>query len=115
MGHSCVYMVNFIRSRFHYEENVVGPDGERYVVRLGRAGVHRWNLGGADHLVLSIVTWVRYLWRRQHDWTVSVWRGRFILGAPVLSETFDGRVPAASRAEQVAAGLADGSFRVGRP
>src|SRR5437870_213658 len=55
------------------EKLVDAPDGKRYLVRVTRAGVHRYApIGGLPNLLAVIFTWVRYLVRRDRSWAVEV-------------------------------------------
>jgi hypothetical protein len=102
-------------NHLHHEEVVTAPDGVSFMVRVGRTGVYR-SVPTFVYHILALVTFVRYLLRRQRGWTVSVWP-RDIWARPevMFSDDFPSRPLAARRADEIADAIVNGTFSPGPP
>jgi hypothetical protein len=102
--------------RLHREEVVRDPNGVRYFVRVGRAGVDRFTPFNGWALPAIAYSWLRYVVGHRRTWTVQVRAGRFwhVSRPDLLCEEYRDRRSAAARADAIARGLASGQLNVKR-
>jgi hypothetical protein len=93
------------RKRSHQFEVVRSPDGERYLVRVGRTGVEPYAPGFNQYKVP--ISWLVYAFSKPKTWTVEV-RPRVGSRRPLLEERYPTRDEAARRADAVADAIATG-------
>jgi hypothetical protein len=87
---------------FHREEIVTGADGTKYLVRVGRTGVHRLTPWGGSQTILVLVTWLRWRQHEHKTWIVTARRRGIIIRPDFVSEEYPDRASAARRADEVA-------------